>query len=110
MSTISFRGKRLYARVRVSAAETATYSLAEAASLTGVRPDVLRYYCRAGLLGRERAITANPTFDDSALYEVRRIERWRRDFGVTRRALPLFCELWRQVERLQSEVRFLRGP
>ena len=52
----------------------------------------------------------DPTFDDNALYEIRRIEHFRRHHGVNRRALPLLCELWREIDRLKSELRFLRGP
>ncbi len=110
MSAFVGRRKNVLARIQVFVTGPAVHSLVEAAALTGVRPDLLRYYCRAGLLGRERAGTAAPTFDDGALYEVRRIEHLRQAYGVTRRALPLFCDLLHQVERLQAEVRFLRGP
>ncbi|SDR66735.1 MerR family transcriptional regulator [Opitutus sp. GAS368] len=87
----------------------ALHSLAAAADLTGVHPEILQHYCRLGLLGAQRA-GSEPTFDDNALYEVRRIEHYRRHHGVTLQALPLFCALSREVERLQTEVRFLRGP
>ena len=66
---------------------------------------------RQGLLGPERTDPDDdPTFDDNALYEIRRIEHFRRHHGVNRRALPLLCELWREIDRLKSELRFLRGP
>jgi len=87
------------------------YSLEAAAQLCGVHPDRLRYYCQLGLLGPGRAETAgDPTFDDNALYEVRRIEHYQHRHGVNRQALPHLCALWREIERLQAEVRFLRGP
>jgi DNA-binding transcriptional MerR regulator len=108
MSGMNLRGKRIYGRIQVAA--RANYDLHAAAALAGVRPELLRHYCRTGLLGRRRADASNPTFDDDALYEVRRIERLRTEYGLTRRALPLVCELWRRVERLQVEVRFLRRP
>lgn len=86
------------------------YSLPTAAHLTGVHPEMLRHFCRLGLLGETRAATAvEPTFDDDALYEVRRIEHCRRHHGVSLRALPLLCDLWHEVERLQQELRFVRG-
>jgi DNA-binding transcriptional MerR regulator len=110
MSAFVVRRKKTLARIEVIVTGPAGHSLKAAAALTGVRPDLLRYYCRAGLLGRERAGASDPVFDDNALYEVRRIEHVRQAYGVTRRALPLFCDLLRQVERLQDEVRFLRGP
>ncbi len=110
MSAPMLRPKKMLARIEVIEVRPIRHSLAEAAALTGVRPDLLRYYCRVGLLGRERARGGAPLFDDDALYEVRRIEHVRQAYGVTRRALPLFCDLLRQVDRLQEEVRFLRGP
>lgn len=87
----------------------ALYSLFAAADLTGVHPAVLQHYCHLGLLGEHRT-AEEPTFDDDALYAVRRIEHHRRHHGVTLPALPLLCALWREIERLQAEVRFLRGP
>lgn len=87
------------------------YSLEAAADLTGVHPEMLRYYCRLGLLGSPgQPAEHSPSFSDDELYEVRRIEHYRRQHGVSRQALPLFCALSREVERLQAELRFLRGP
>jgi DNA-binding transcriptional MerR regulator len=89
----------------------AIYSLETAARLAGVHPEMLRYYCRLGLFGEARARPETELiFDDDTLYELRRFEHYRRHLGVNRRALPLLCELWREVERLQTELRFLRGP
>ena len=97
--------------VLVSAARPAAYSLDEAAAQAGVRPELLRHYCRLGLLGEALARPgAEPTFDDDALYELRRFEHYRRHQGMDRRTLRLICSLWREIERLQSELRFLRGP
>ena len=97
--------------VCVPAGTPVRYSLAAAAELTGVHPDLLRQYCRLGLLGADRAARKpEPTFDDNALYEIRRIEHCRRHHGVNLQALPLLCDLWREVERLQTELRFRRGP
>ena len=95
----------------VPAGAAAVYSLETAADLTGVHPDLLLHYCQLGLLGASRAGTdREPTFDDNALYDVRRIEHHRRHHGVNRPALVLLCELWREIDRLETEVRFLRGP
>ena len=96
--------------VRVSAASPATYSLEAAARLAGVHPEMLRYYCRLGLFGEARARPeAELIFDDDALFELRRFEHYRRHHGVNRKTLRLICGLWREVERLQTELRFLRG-
>jgi hypothetical protein len=87
------------------------FPLEVAADLTGVHPEMLRYYCRLGLLGDQRAgMELAPTFDEDALCEVRRIEHYRRHLAVSRRALPLLCELRREAERQQIEIHFLRDP
>jgi len=58
-----------------------------------------------------RATRANTlTFDEEARHEVRRIEHCRRHLAVSRRALPLICELRREAERQNIEIHFLRGP
>ena len=86
------------------------YSLDTAARLTGVHPEMLRYYCSLGLLGADRTDAESaPAFDDNALYEIRRIEHCRREHGISLRALPLICGLWREVEQLHTELRFYRG-
>lgn len=108
MTSAASGRKKVVARIRIT--ESRNYSEQEASALTGVRPDLLRYYCRIGLLGRERALEKNPIFDDTAVYEIRRVEGLRAEFGINRRALPLFCDLLRRVERLQNEIRYLRGP
>jgi DNA-binding transcriptional MerR regulator len=90
---------------------SALFSLEIAAELTGVHPDMLRYYCRVGLLGADRAsLLHEPTFDEEALQEVRRIEHYRRHLAVSRRALPLVCELRREADRRHIEIHFLRCP
>lgn len=97
--------------VEVTEARPASYSLETAAALAGVHPEMLRYYCRLGLLGETHARgETEPVFDDDALYELRRFEDYRRRHGVDRSTLRLICGLRREVERLQAEVRFLRGP
>jgi hypothetical protein len=89
----------------------AFFSLDVTADLTGVHPEMLRYYCRLGLLGGDRAeIEQEPTFDVNALDQVRRIEHYRRHLAVSRRALPLICELRREAERRHIEIHFLRMP
>lgn len=96
--------------IRVTETAPATYSLEAAARLAGVRPDILRKYCRLGLFGEARARQeTDPIFDDDALYELRRFEHYRRNYGMNRRSLRLVCSLWREVDRLEAELRLLRG-
>jgi DNA-binding transcriptional MerR regulator len=95
--------------IRVTEAGPATYSIEDAARLGGVHPEMLRYYCRLGLFGEERARSDDePVFDDDSLYELRRFEQYRRHHGVDRRTLRLICGLQREVERLRGQLRFLR--
>jgi hypothetical protein len=87
------------------------FSLEAAAGFTGVHPDLLRYYCRIGLIESVAdGLTDEPAFDESALQEVRRLEHYRRHLGVCRRALPLLCELRRKSERQHIEIGFLCLP
>ena len=86
-------------------------SLASLSACTGVHPDLLKYYCRIGLLDGHSVPSGDAQmFDDEAVDEVRRIEHYRRDLGVTRDGLPLVCQLWHQSQRQQIELFFLRCP
>ena len=99
------------ALVHVTEVGPATYSLESAARLADVHPEMLRYYCQLGLFGETHAQTQGElVFDDNALYELQRFEHYRRHHGVNRKTLRLLCSLWRQIECLQTELRFLRGP
>jgi DNA-binding transcriptional MerR regulator len=96
--------------VQVGATGPACYSLETAAELAGVHPEMLRHYCQLGLFGNARSRPeAEPVFDDDALYELRRFEHYRQKQGVNRKTLRLICSLWREIERLETELRFLRG-
>jgi DNA-binding transcriptional MerR regulator len=99
------------ALVSLESRVSAPYTLNDVACLTGVHPELLRYYCRLGLLDEHREGPEDwPAFAEGALHEVRRIEHYRRSLGIGRRALPLICELRRDGERLDVELRFLRTP
>ena len=90
---------------------TEGYSLPAVSRLTGVHPAMLGYYCRLGLID---SVFVDPVlglvFARTALDEIRRIEHYRRDLGVRRKALGLVCQLWREGQRLQIELHFLRAP
>ena len=87
------------------------FSLEVVARLTGVHPEMLRYYCRAGLIDSLHGFSdGEPAFEEDAIQEVRRIEHYRRQLAVSRRALPLVCELRREAERQHIEIQFLRYP
>jgi DNA-binding transcriptional MerR regulator len=87
------------------------YSLQTASQLTGVHPELVEYYCRLGLVnGMSDQPTLGRMFEPSALEEIRRLEHYRRNLGVQRRALLLICELWREAERRGLRLNFLRVP
>jgi hypothetical protein len=107
----SFYVNPTLALVCVPTAAPVPFSIETAADLTGVHKEMLRYYCRLGLLGADRAgEDGAPMFDEAALEEVRRIEHYRRHLAVSRQALPLVCELRREAERQHIEIHFLRCP
>jgi DNA-binding transcriptional MerR regulator len=110
MSIPTSTGNYVLTLIHIGESGPATYSLEAAAQLADLHPEMLRYYCQLGLFGDARAQPeAELIFDDDALYELRRFEHFRRHHGVSRKTLRLLCGLWREVERLQSELRFLRG-
>ena len=110
-TNFTFYVNRTLALVCRPADAPALFSLETAADLTGVHPEMLRYYCRVGLLGADRIEgEREPTFDEEAIQEVRRIEHYRRHLAISRQALPLVCELRRKAERRQIDIHFLRCP
>jgi DNA-binding transcriptional MerR regulator len=111
MTNFVFYTNSTLALVCLPSGASAFFSLEDAARLTGVHPEMLRYYTRVGLVESHSGKLENELcFDESALNEIRRIEHYRRHLGVGRRALPLICELHRTSERLKIELRFLRSP
>jgi hypothetical protein len=100
--------KRRVAVARLARAGRTVYTLEVVAEIAGVPPQQAMNYWRQGLFGPRAAAGALPVFDDDALYELRRIEHYRRHYGVSRRALPLISRLLREVARLEAEVRFLQ--
>jgi len=95
--------------VHIAPAKVVFYSLEAAAELADVHPEIVLHYCELGLLGDAYVQRhSQSVFDDNAVYELRRIEHYRRHHGINRQALPLVIGLLREVERLQAEVRFHR--
>ena len=87
----------------------AVHTLEEAARIVSIHPERLRHYCRRGVFGPGLARTeGEPVFDDDRLYELRRFEHFRQHQRVNPRTLRLLCDLWREVEKLRIELRFIR--
>jgi len=96
--------------IEVRPSETPHYSLEEAAERTSVEPELLRRYCREGMLGSARTESGgDPVFDDDALYDIRRIEHLRHQQGVPLEVLPMVFQLVNEVERLREELRKARS-
>jgi hypothetical protein len=83
-------------------------TLADVGRLTGVHAQLIRYYCRLGLLAPSPGSGVDPLiFDASVVEDLRRIEHYRCTLGVKRRALTLMCELRREAARQDLELEFL---
>jgi DNA-binding transcriptional MerR regulator len=93
----------------VTPAKEAPYTIDELARLAGISPALARRYFDEGLI---EAIAGNARtawfFDDNALFEVRRMERLRRELGVNIAGVAVIRQLQRQIEELQAELERLR--
>ena len=86
------------------------YSIEAVVHITQTPRHSIAVYCRHGLI----APIAPPErggwqFDDEAIRDLRRIESLRAEFGLELPALRMVLELYREIERLRAEVRFLRS-
>src|SRR5262245_17328782 len=85
------------------------YTVDSAAYLSGVSRRTFLLYCRSGLI----ASLPDPEngawlFDDEAIAVVRRAEVLRQQHRMDLSGVRLVFELWREVESLRQELRFLR--
>lgn len=94
----------------VSPANQSPYSLEELARLGGVPPALVQRYLDEGLLepiaGHART---SWFFDDNALFELRRIERFRRELGVNIAGVAVIHDLLRQIDDLKAELDRLKN-
>jgi hypothetical protein len=95
--------KKLIAKRRTVAA---AYTVEAAAEISGVQPGLIRYFQSRGIFATVTTTRGGePVLDDSAIYELRRIEHFRRRYGANRGALEFIHGLLREVERLEAELR-----
>ena len=97
-------------RLRMEApSHDAPYSLEELALLADVSPALVQRYFDEGLI-QTMAGNARTAwfFDDNALFELRLIQRLRRELGVNIAGVAVIRELQRQIEDLKAEVGRLR--
>jgi DNA-binding transcriptional MerR regulator len=97
----------------LSPARQAPYTLEELARLGGVPPALVQRYADDGLLepvaGHSRTAWF---FDENALFELRRMERLRRELGVNLAGVAVIHDLLQQIDELKAEVDRLKrhGP
>jgi MerR family transcriptional regulator, heat shock protein HspR len=89
----------------VSPSSQAPYSLEDLARLADVPPALVQRYFDEGLLepvaGNSRTAWF---FDDNALFELRRIQRLRRELGVNIAGVAVIRDLLRQIDELKAEL------
>jgi hypothetical protein len=88
----------------------ATYTLERASKMTGAEPELIRYYHVSGVFHAAPKAARSPVFDDDAIYELQRLEHYRRQLGASRQALVFISTLLREVARLEGELRFRNHP
>jgi DNA-binding transcriptional MerR regulator len=98
-------------RLRIlSPTRQAPYTLDELASLGGVPPALVQRYFDEGLL---EAVAGNSRtawfFDDNALFELRRIQRLRRELGVNIAGVAVIRDLLEQIDELKAELEHLKA-
>jgi DNA-binding transcriptional MerR regulator len=100
------RSEMALIRVRmVSPSNQAPYSIEELAQLAEVPPALVQRYLDEGLLepvaGHSRTAWF---FDDKALFELRRLQRLRRELGVNIAGVAVIHDLLHQIEELKAEL------
>jgi hypothetical protein len=86
------------------------YPIEIVAHLTHTPRHLIAVYCRHGLI----APVAPPErggwwFDEEAIFELRRLNFLRAEYGLEPSALRVLVNMHRELDRLRAEVRFLRG-
>jgi len=93
----------------VSPSNQAPYALEELARLGGVSPALVQRYMDEGLIDPIAGnVRTSFFFDDNALFELRRIQRLRRELGVNIAGVAVIHELQRQIDELKAELDRLR--
>lgn len=86
------------------------YSLDAVVRLTGVSRRSILVYCKSGLVRS----SADPqqsefTFDDDAIYRIRRVEHLRLVHGINLAGIRMIFDLMNELQRLENEMRFHRS-
>ncbi len=84
------------------------YSLEAVVSLTGVSRRSILVYCKSGLIQPSFRGEDELSFDEEAIYRIRRVEHLRTVHGVNLAGIRMIFELTNELRRLESEMRFFR--
>ena len=87
----------------VEAETTAEYSVEYLSEVTGVSRQTILLYCEHGILSP--LVADASTFDDHALYLLRRIEHLRDACAMNLDGLKLLAALLQQIDALRLELR-----
>lgn len=83
--------------------------LETAGRLTGVHPDMILQFARAGLVGAAFWEDEDaPYFDDDDIYRLRQIEHLRNRQGLHLRTVRMIIHLLERAEAAERELRMLR--
>jgi DNA-binding transcriptional MerR regulator len=86
------------------------YPIELVAHLTHTPRHLIAVYCRHGLIvPAAPPESAGWLFDEAAIFELRRLNFLRAEYGLEPSALRLMVDMHRELDQLRAEVRFLRG-
>jgi DNA-binding transcriptional MerR regulator len=99
------RRKRRFEIPVPRADEGVGYSVETAAQLTGIRPELIRYYCERRLISpvAERE-PGNFIFDAPALCAMRRITVLRHEHGLDFATAQIVADLLQQIDELRRRA------
>ena len=88
---------------------TTTYTLEMVASITRIPADEIVIYYRSGVIPEpETTEDSQILFDESAIHQLRQVAQLLSDYQLNHSGLEMVSSLWREIEALRAEVRFLR--
>jgi DNA-binding transcriptional MerR regulator len=86
------------------------YSLDAVVHLTGVSRRSILVYCKSGLVRSGGDPQQGEfSFDDEAIYRIRRVEHLRLVHGVNLAGIRMIFDLMNELQRLENEMRFHRS-
>jgi DNA-binding transcriptional MerR regulator len=84
------------------------YTIEKVEKITRISKDQIVLYYQHGLVSPVRATKREILFDEEAIHKLRQISFLLSEYGINHQGLRQFVSLMDEVERLRTEVRFLR--